>query len=159
MGKSFLPSISLRIISEGRDSDDTSITFVALNRRCLRRVGSGDWRLFAWRLSGFDCARIYRGAIGIVARGLASLARVVGPSRGWDALSGDLVNYRSGDLRCFNKSHQPPASLTLHKRKRAGVPARAARGWRMRPDATEQLKESCHSRTTAGVTEDRKSVV
>src|ERR1700674_2363653 len=50
-----------------------SITDSPDNRGRLWRSGPGDWWLHAWRLPGFDCARIHRSAPGIVDRRCASL--------------------------------------------------------------------------------------
>src|SRR5258706_7557211 len=56
-------------VSKG-DFHVDSNSLAALDRRCLRRAGPGHYRIFTRRMSGFDCAGVYRRTVGLLDRRL-----------------------------------------------------------------------------------------
>src|ERR1041385_1200162 len=91
-----------------------SVSAAVINRRCLRRNWPGHWRLFAWRMSGFDRAGIYwRAARHVVGR-KARAAGVVGLAGRRHEVSDYLVDYRRGAVCRFDQlGHATVVVMTL----------------------------------------------
>src|SRR5258708_7668702 len=111
-------------VSKG-DFHVDSNSLAALDRRCLRRAGPGHYRIFTRRMSGFDCAGVYRRTVGLLDRRLFPSSGTLYHSCGWNAFSGDLVGYRRGIICGSDKFDQPATSLTLLESQ--GKPSRGSR--------------------------------
>src|SRR5437660_10537363 len=92
------PKLQLRSANHG-GRYAYSVSAAVVNRRSLRRGWSGHWRLLAWRVPGFDRARIHRRIAGNVVGGEARITRAISIARWRNAFSERVVDYRRGIVR------------------------------------------------------------
>src|SRR6266550_5722872 len=106
------PPQPLDQILNGENTYANSIFVVAADCRYLRRDRSGYYWLFARRLPGVDCARIYRCLAWLVAGWKAGAARTDSAAGGRNAIPDHLVDHRGGVICRRDKSDQPAARLS-----------------------------------------------
>ena len=80
-----------------------SVSAAVVNRRRLRRHRSGHWRLFAWGVSGFNCAGVYRRAARHLVSGKARTAGVVDVAGRRYEVPNNLVDYWRGAVCRFDQ--------------------------------------------------------
>src|SRR5712671_5430346 len=95
----------------GGNTNVNSIFVVTADCRHLRGRRPGDWRLFAWRMFGFDRAGIYRRIAGQLARQTARSSGIAGAAGRRYEISNCLVDYRRGPVCSGYQFDQPPAGV------------------------------------------------